>query len=111
MSHDQPSYVQTQTTSSPPRLQLAFEHAWTLWKSGRRTDCGLYFHRESNGWAVHLHDNGFLRFGQRFIVKDAALRLAGELRHDFERDGWTPTVEETELIGEARQSVRPINGR
>jgi hypothetical protein len=36
-----------------------------------------------------LRDDGLLEFGQRFIFKEAALRLAGELRQDFERDGWT----------------------
>ena len=51
-------------------------------------DCGLYFHGESYGWEVQLRDDGFLEFGQRFIFKEAALRLAGELRQDFERDGW-----------------------
>jgi hypothetical protein len=29
-----------------------------------------------------------MEFGQRFIFKEAALRLAGELHQDFERDGW-----------------------
>ena len=30
-----------------------------------------------------------MEFGQRFIFKEAALKVAGELRQDLERDGWT----------------------
>jgi hypothetical protein len=51
-------------------------------------DCGLYFHGESYGWECQLRDDGFLELGQRFIFKEAAVRLAGELRQDLERDGW-----------------------
>jgi len=42
-------------------------------------DCSLYFQGESYGWEVQLRDDGFF---QRFIFKEAALRLAGELRRD-----------------------------
>jgi hypothetical protein len=56
-------------------------------------DCGLYFHGESYGWEVQLRDDGFMEFGQRFIFKEAALKLAGELRQDFERDGWQSVAE------------------
>jgi hypothetical protein len=37
---------------------------------------------------VQLPDDGFMEFGQRFIFKEAALRLAAELRQDLEREGW-----------------------
>ena len=51
-------------------------------------DCGLYFHGESYGSEGQLRDDGFMEFGQRFIFEEAALRLAGELHRDFEREGW-----------------------
>jgi len=35
-----------------------------------------------------LRDDGFMEFGQRFLFKEAALKLAGELRQDLEREGW-----------------------
>jgi hypothetical protein len=38
---------------------------------------------------VQQRDDGFLDFGQRFIFKEAAMKPAGELRQDLERDGWT----------------------
>jgi hypothetical protein len=60
----------------PPRQPRPLEHVWSLWKNGRRKDCGLYFHGESYGWECQLRDDGFMEFGQRFIFKEAALRLA-----------------------------------
>ena len=72
--------------AADPRWPL--EHIWSLWKNGHRQDCGLFFHGESYGWEVQLRDDGFLEFGQRFIVKEAALKLAEQLRQDLERDGW-----------------------
>jgi hypothetical protein len=77
------------STAAP--TPAALEHIWSLWKNGHRKDCGLYFHGESYGWEVQLRDDGFLEFGQRFMFKKAALRVASELRQDLERDGWNAT--------------------
>jgi hypothetical protein len=74
---------------SPPRQPRPLEHVWSLWKNGHRKDCGLYFYGENYGWECQLRDDGFLEFGQRFIFKEAALRLARELRVDLEREGWS----------------------
>jgi hypothetical protein len=78
------------------RRPRPLEHVWSLWKNGHRRDCGLYFHGESYGWEVQLHDDGFMEFGQRFLFKEAALRLAGELREDLEREGWQVMVDTTD---------------
>jgi hypothetical protein len=77
----------------PARKPRPPEHIWSLWKNGRRMDCGLYFHGESHGWECQLRDDGFLEFGQRFIFKEAALRFVGELRRDLEQEGWQAVTE------------------
>jgi hypothetical protein len=93
MSDDEPFYSPTYRPP-PPRQPRPLEHVWSLWKNGRRTDCGLYFHGESYGWEVQLRDDGFLEFGQRFIFKEAALKLAGELRQDLLCNGWAIAASE-----------------
>jgi hypothetical protein len=38
-----------------------------------------------------------MEFGQRFIFKEAALRLAEQLRQDHERNGWHVRPTDTRL--------------
>jgi hypothetical protein len=64
------------------------EHAGSLWKNGRRMDCGLYFHGKSRAAGRFSRAMTVSSSRQRFIFKQAALRLAGELRQDLEREGW-----------------------
>jgi hypothetical protein len=74
----------------PPlrRLPVPVEPLWSLRKSGRQVDCVLRFHGESYGWECQFLHNGELSFGQRFVLRRAALREAETQRQRLIADGW-----------------------
>jgi hypothetical protein len=49
----------------------------------------VVFRGESFGWELRLEDDGVMVFGHRFVGKESALKLAGELREELEGEGWT----------------------
>jgi len=85
-----PDWISFESTRSkaPTRLPRPLEQIWTLTKTGRTKTCGLYFHGESYGWEVQVRDGDFVEYGERCLFHERALRLAGELRAELERDGW-----------------------
>jgi hypothetical protein len=57
----------------PPRQPRPLEHVWSLWKNGRRKDCGLYFHGESYGWEVQLRDDGIRESAESYYTRRVAV--------------------------------------
>lgn len=72
-----------------PRLVAGVpELLWSLRLGPREKTCVVIFRGESFGWELRLDDDGWMLFGHRFALKEPALKLAGELREELEREGW-----------------------
>ena len=80
MLHDAPRPAARQPKSG--------EQIWSLRKNGRQNDCELRFHGESYGWEVQWLHDGVLAYGQRYVLKDGALREAEAQRAHLMSDGW-----------------------
>jgi hypothetical protein len=66
------------STARPPapRQRRPGERIWSLRKSGRQVDCELRFHGETYGWECQCLYDGDLAYGQRFVLRAAALEEA-----------------------------------
>ena len=73
---------------APPQQPKPGEHVWSLRKNGKQVDCELRFHGESYGSECQCLHDGELAYGQRFILRELALREAEAQRQRLMRDGW-----------------------
>ena|SRR5436190_23609419 len=70
-----------------PRLasaSLAPEPVWELRKDHSKWSCALRFHGESYGWEAQILRGNDLVISQRFVLREFAVRWAGELRRLIE---------------------------
>jgi hypothetical protein len=74
-----------QQTVYSPRLR---ERVWTLSKREKRIDAEPRFHGESYGWECQCLHDGVLAFGQRYVMKEGALREAEAQRRRLVSEGW-----------------------
>jgi hypothetical protein len=72
----------------PQRQPTPGEHVWTLRNNGRQIDCDLLFHGESYGWECRFLHDGELAYGQRFVLREKALREAESQRARLTAEAW-----------------------